>query len=123
MKIGLPLPALPDNDFSMARLSPIKMTECFTQVLFWLSIGCLPLSIAFTVLGLRSSNRARSSCFLTAAPFCGAHFAWYIRSLGISLADKIGNAEYPDWSNHMLAAGAVSIALVGFRWSIPSRER
>jgi hypothetical protein len=68
--------------------------EAVAQLLFWGSIGSLPVSI----LCLWAASRPLSTpVFLTFLAIGGTlltQFLWYFRTLGIALADK-GGAVYP----------------------------
>ena len=74
-------------------------------------MGCLPLSVVLVVSGFKTRSSLLTVISWTASIFAVFHFAWYFKTLGVSLADKTGGIAYPRWANYM-AAGVASSALV-----------
>jgi hypothetical protein len=88
------------------------LSESVAQLMFWFSLGCLPLSLILFVSAFTSKSDLKRKFYLIASPFAALHFWWYIKTLGIGLADKTGNSVYPNWFYHMIIALIISSLLL-----------
>ncbi len=70
--------------------------EAAAQLIFWGSIGGLPLSIVLFILAFRMSRRAAALAFV-AGGLLLTQFLWYFVYLGIALSDKLGTMHAPSW--------------------------
>lgn len=88
------------------------MTETIKQLIFWGSVGALPISlILFVYGGITKNRKATLFCFFI-SPVLIAHSLWYFQTLGIMLADKTGDGEYPIWLYYVLIGVIFGVVLV-----------
>lgn len=91
------------------------MNEIIKQIIFWGSMGALPISLILFVYGGMCKNRkATVFCFFI-SPVLLAHSLWYFQTLVIKLSNKTSTAEYPVWMFYILI-GAIfgAILVAGF---------
>jgi len=76
---------------------PTPAQEAAAQLMFWGSMGSLPLSIALFIVAFQLRPRAAYvSAFAVAGLFL-TQFSWYFVYLGVGLATKVGVAHPPSW--------------------------
>src|SRR5947209_18072481 len=71
--------------------------EAIAQVLFYTGIGSLPAAIGSFVGSFRVRTRWQHLVLLAVGGALLTHFLWYFFVLGISLATKVGEPNYPSW--------------------------
>ena len=71
--------------------------EAAAQLMFWGSIGSLPLSIALFILAFRLQARAAYILAFVTAGALLTQFLWYFVYLGVGLSTKVGSAHPPSW--------------------------
>ncbi|MEO0509996.1 MAG: hypothetical protein AAF065_09070 [Verrucomicrobiota bacterium] len=83
------------------------MNEAQAQLLFWSGMGCLPLSLILFLIGFQKKEKGTKRILVFTGSVSLLHFIWYFRTLGVGLADKTGNIEYPKWWLHILIGVAI----------------
>jgi hypothetical protein len=101
----------------------MPVSESIAQLMFWFSLTCLPLSFILFVAAFTSKSNMKSKVYLIVSPFTALHFWWYFKTLGIGLADKTGNSDYPNWWIHMIIAVIISLLLLLLQKSFPNRSK
>ena len=88
--------------------------EILAQIMFWGSIGSLPLAVGFGICGLSSRNRAVAFSFFLGTGLLLTHFLWYFSLLGGALSTKVGTYIPPFWFGFLPYGLAVGVALALF---------
>src|SRR4051812_34940853 len=71
--------------------------EAAAQLMFWGSMGSLPLSIALFILAFWVRPRAAYVSAFAVAGLLFTQFSWYFVYLGVGLSTKVGVAHPPGW--------------------------
>ena len=86
--------------------------EAIAQLMFWGSIGSLPLSVVAFVMTFRAPSRfARVSCAFVGGALL-TQFLWYFVHLGVALSDKVGGAHYPFWWHFAFVGFGIALVVM-----------
>jgi small-conductance mechanosensitive channel len=71
--------------------------EVIAQVIFWSSIGCLPVSIWLAISAIQLKRKLISLGLIVLSCLTATQFLWYLLYLGEALANKVGTTQQTPW--------------------------
>jgi hypothetical protein len=91
--------------------TPIQ--EAVAQAMFWSGIGCLPLSVAVSVVAFAVKERWKTLALLVLGGVTATHFIWYFRCLGGALATQVGVFQPVPWWKFIPIGLGATAAIAG----------
>lgn len=96
--------------------------EIFAQLMFFIGMGCLPVSIGLAIAGAACRNIKNAIRYFVLAGISFNHFLFYFAVLGGSLGTKVGAYELPNWFSFMPFSLIGVVILIGL-WILFDRRR
>ena len=90
--------------------------------MFLTGMFCLPLSIAFAVIGSIAKKFKTAIVWFIVGAIAFTHFLWYFNILGGSLGTKIGKYEPPAWYSFFPYSMIGVVLFIGL-WLFFDRKR
>ena len=96
--------------------------ETFAQLMFFIGMGCLPVSIGLAIAGAACRKIKNAITFFVFAGLAFNHFLFYGAVLGGSLGTKVGSFKLPNWFS-FLPYSLIGCAILVGLWIVFDRRR